>query len=136
MAYFEVKQSSKLQLTSYSGLALIGQCCQVAQVDAVIDPKIPVSQGMRTSDIVKSMVGLLSLGKSDFEAIEPFREDRFFKEALGLSKVPGSVWMRQRLDTKAGAIRELADELSLRLLERSEAPITAHKGYVSHPVRS
>lgn len=130
MAYFEVKQSSKLQLTSYSGLALIGQCCQVAQVDAVIDPKIPVSQGMRTSDIVKSMVGLLSLGKSDFEAIEPFREDRFFKEALGLSKVPGSVWMRQRLDTKAGAIRELADELSLRLLERSEAPITAHKGYV------
>ena len=31
------------------------------------------------------MVGLLSLGKSDFEAIEPFREDRFFKEALGLT---------------------------------------------------
>jgi hypothetical protein len=78
-------------------------------VDAVIDPKIPVSQGMRTSDIVKSLVGLLSLGKSDpstklrpgFEAIEPFREDRFFKDALGLSKVPGSVWLRQRLDAKA-----------------------------------
>jgi hypothetical protein len=130
MAHFEVKQSSKLQLTSYSGLALIGQCCQIAQVEAVIDPKIPVSQGMRTSDIAKSVVGLLSLGKSDFEAIEPFRQDRFFKEALGLSKVPGSVWIRQRLDAKAGAIRELADELSLRLLERSEAPITAHRGYV------
>jgi hypothetical protein len=130
MAHFEVKQSSKLQLTSYSGLALIGQCCQAAQVDAVIDPKIPVSQGMRTSDIVKSVVGLLSLGKSDFEAIEPFREDRFFKEALGLSKVPGSVWIRQRLNAKASAIRALSDELSLRLLERTEAPITAHKGYV------
>nr|WP_255556618.1 hypothetical protein [Methylococcus sp. Mc7] len=65
MPRFEVKQSSKLQLTSYSGLALIGQCCQAAQVEAVIDPKIPVSQGMRTSDIVKSVVGLLSLGKSD-----------------------------------------------------------------------
>lgn len=130
MAQFEVKQTGKLQLTSYSGLALIGQCCQAAQVEAVIDPKIPVSQGMRTSDIVKSVVGLLSLGKSDFEAIEPFREDRFFKEALGLSKVPGSVWMRQRLDAKAGAIRDLADELSLRLLSRTDAPITAHKGYV------
>jgi hypothetical protein len=54
-------------------------------------------------------VGLLSLGKSDpstklkagFEAIKPFREDRFFKEALGLSKVPGAVWLRQRLDAKA-----------------------------------
>ncbi|AGX87746.1 transposase [Candidatus Symbiobacter mobilis CR] len=130
MAQFEVKQTSKLQLTSYSGLALIGQCCQAAQVEAVIDPKIPVSQGMRTSDIVKSAVGLLSLGKSDFEAIESFRDDRFFKEALNLSKVPGSVWLRQRLDAKADAIRELTDELSLRLLERTEAPITTHKGFV------
>ena len=130
MARFEVKQSAKLNLTSYSGLALIGQCCQAAQVGAVIDPRLPVSQGMRTSDVVKSMVGLLSLGKSDFEAIEPFRSDRFFKEALGLSKVPGSVWIRQRLDAKAAELRELTDELSVRLLERAEAPITAHKGYV------
>ena len=130
MPRFEVKQSAKLNLTSYSGLALIGQCCQAAQVEAVIDPRLPVSQGMRTSDLVKSMVGLLSLGKSDFEAIEPFRSDRFFKEALGLAKVPGSVWMRQRLDARAAELRELTDELSLRLLERTEAPITAHKGYV------
>lgn len=130
MPRFAVKQTGKLNLTSYSGLALIGQCCQVAQVDAVIDPKLPVSQGMRTSDLVKSMVGLLSLGKSDFEAIEPFRQDRFFKEALGLSKVPGSVWMRQRLDAKGADLRDACSELSVRLLQRTEAPITAHQGYV------
>jgi hypothetical protein len=130
MPRFQVKQSAKLNLTSYSGLALIGQCCRAAQVEEVIDPRLPVTQGMRTSDVVKSMVGLLSLGKSDFEAIEAFRTDRFFKEALGLSKVPGSVWMRQRLDARSAELRELADELSLRLLERTEAPITAHKGYV------
>jgi len=130
MARFEIKQSGKLQLTSYSGLALVGQCCQIAQVDAVIDPRIPVSQGMRTSDLVKSMVGLLSLGKSDFEAIEPFRQDRFFKQALGLSKIPGSVWMRQRLDCKASLIRDTASELAVRLLERAQAPITPYRGYV------
>jgi hypothetical protein len=130
MPYFEVKQTSKMNLTSYSGLALLGQCCQAAQVEAVIDPKLPVSQGMRTSDIVKSMVGLFSLGKSDFDAIEPFRGDRFFREALGLAKVPSSAWMRQRLDAKGSELRELTDELSLRLLERTEAPITAHQGYV------
>jgi hypothetical protein len=28
MPRFEVKQSAKLNLTSYSGLALIGQCCR------------------------------------------------------------------------------------------------------------
>ena len=85
MARFGTKQSGNLQLTSYSGLALVGQCFQIAQVDAVIDLMILVSQSMRTSDLVKSLVGLLGLGKSDFEAIEPFRQDRFFKQALGLS---------------------------------------------------
>ncbi len=65
-----------------------------------------------------------------FEAIEPFREDRFFKEILGLSKIPGSVWLRQRLNVKGAAIRDLADELTRRLLERTEAPITPHKGFV------
>jgi len=81
-------------------------------VDAVIDYRLPVSQRMKTSDIVKSMVGLLSLGKSDFEAIEPFREDRFFKKVLGLSKIPSGVWMRQRLDARGAALREQTDELS------------------------
>lgn len=129
MPRFELKQSTKLQLTSYSGLALVGQCCEAAQLDAVVDPKLPVSQGLRTSYVAKVMVGLLSLGKSDFEAIEPFRTDRYFKEALGLSKVPSSAWIRQRLDAKPAELRELTDELSLRLLERTEAPITAHQGY-------
>jgi hypothetical protein len=130
MPKFEVRQSAKLNLTSYAGLALIGQCCEAAQVEALIDPKLPVSQGMKTSDMVKAMTGLLSLGKSDFEAIEPFRGDRFFKEALGLSKVPSSAWIRQRLDAKASELRKLTDELSVRLLERTEAPITPYKGYV------
>jgi hypothetical protein len=35
MPRFEVKQSAKLNLTSYSGLALIGQCYQAAQVEVV-----------------------------------------------------------------------------------------------------
>ena len=65
MPRFEVKQSTKLNLTSHAGLALIGQCCQAAQVQTVMDARLPVLQGMKTSDIVKSMVGLLSLGKSN-----------------------------------------------------------------------
>jgi len=88
MPRFEVRQSAKLNLTSYSGLALIGQCCEAAQVGAVIDRRLPVSQGMQASDLVKAMERLLSLGKSDFEAIEPFRADRFFKEALGCQRCP------------------------------------------------
>jgi len=47
-----------------------------------------------------------------------------------LSKVPSGVWLRQRLDAKSALIREHTDELSLRLLQRSAAPITAHQGFV------
>jgi hypothetical protein len=44
---------------------------------------------MKPSAIVKSMVGLLSMGKSDFEEIEPFRNDRFFSRKLrGFRKSP------------------------------------------------
>jgi hypothetical protein len=44
----EVRQTGKLNLTSAAGLARIGQCCEAAQVDRVIDPRLPVSQGMFT----------------------------------------------------------------------------------------
>jgi hypothetical protein len=130
MPKFDVRQSRKLNLTSYAVMALIGQCCKAAQVDRVIDPRLPVSQDMKTCSMAKAMTGLLSLCKSDFEAIEPLRGDRFFKEALGLSKVPSSAWMRQRLDAKASALRELTDEVSVRLLSRTEASITPYQCYV------
>lgn len=44
MPRFEVRQSAKLNLTSYSdsGLALIGQCCEAAQVEAVRSSTVDV----------------------------------------------------------------------------------------------
>jgi hypothetical protein len=129
MARFKLKESKK-ELTSYAGLSLIGQCLEAINVEAVVDGQIPVSQGIKTSDLLKTMVGLLCIGKSDFEAVEPFREDRFFKKALDVRKVPGSVWLRQRLDRVSGKLLEPLDECSIRLIERIQAPITAHKGYV------
>lgn len=129
MPRFELRESNR-QLTSYAGLSLIGQCCEAAQVDLVLDRCIPVSAGMKTGDLFKSVVGLIALGKNDFEAIEPFRTDRFFREALDVRKVPSSEWLRQRLDAKGAVLREHTDELSLRLLERTEAPVSAHKGFV------
>lgn len=128
MPRFELKESNR-QLTSYAGLSLIGQCCEAAQASLVLDERMPVSAGMTTGDLFKSVVGLISLGKNDFEAIEPFRGDRFFGEALDIGKVPSSEWLRQRLDAKAAELREHSDEVSLRLLERTEAPVSAHKGY-------
>lgn len=127
MPRFYLKESGR-QLTSYAGLSLIGQCCEAALVDPILGKAIPVSSGMKTSNLFKSMFGLISLGKNDFKALEPFCTDRFFREALSISKVPSSEWLRQRLDGKAAQLRDHTDEASLRLFECTEAPIAAHKG--------
>ena len=89
MPKFEMRQS-KRQLTSYAGLSLRGQCFEVAGMTSWLDGKLPVPGGMKTSDIAKSMGGLISQGKPDFDAIEPFRNDRFFRESLGISRVPSA----------------------------------------------
>lgn len=123
-------KKSKRQLTSHAGLSLIGQCCEAAQVTLVLDKQIPVVAGMTTSTLFKCVAGLVSLGKNDFEAIEAFRNDVFFSSALNIDRVPSSAWLRQRLDGVAPILRERTDELSLRLIERTGAPVTAHKGYV------
>lgn len=134
MPRFHLKQSCR-HLTSHAGLALIGQCFEAAQMSR-LDTRFPTSQGMRTSEIVKSYTGLLSLGKSDFEAVEAFRHDAFFRHALSVQKVPSSVWLRQRMEQLASVpvdrigLREELTEYSVRLLQRTDAPITAHQGFV------
>lgn len=62
------------------------------------------------SGLVKCYVAMLTLGKSDFEAIEAFRQDAFLREALGLPWVPGSVWLRQQLEAHAAVIRDDTDD--------------------------
>ena len=129
MPRFELKQSTR-HMTSYAGLILIGQCLEAAGLN-FLDKKFPTPKGqIRTSDIVKSYIGLLALGKSDFEAIESFRKDRFFRQALQIERVPSSAWMRQRMEILAVDLREETDVFSVRLLQRTEAPITARNGFV------
>lgn len=128
MPHFQLKESNR-HLTSTAGLMLIGHCLALAQWER-LDLWLPKRGKIRLSDVVKSYVGLLTLGKSDFEAIEAFRRDRFFQEALGIDQVPGSVWLRQQLERHAAVLREHTDEGSVRLIRRSEAPITADDGFV------
>lgn len=127
MPRFHLKESNR-HLTSTAGLMLIGHCLVLAELERR-DLRLPKRGKIRLSDLVKSYVGLLTLGKSDFEAIEAFRRDRFFQEALGIGQVPGSVWLRQQLEAHAAALREHTDAWSVRLLRRAEAPITAENGF-------
>lgn len=57
-------------LSSHAGLALVGKSLAHCNLNALIDPQFPVKSGIANSAILKSYLGLLCLGKSDFDAIE------------------------------------------------------------------
>lgn len=120
----QVVRSSR-NLTGQAGLVAVGHCLNhFAQLPAAIDPVFPVRSGVPTSDVVRAYIGLLTLGKSDFDAIENQRQDGFFKRALGLRAVPSAATLRQRLDDIGRPLQEITDELPVALLQRSKAPMT------------
>jgi hypothetical protein len=88
MPRFHLKESNR-HLTSTAGLMLIGHCLVLAELER-LDLRWPKRGKIRLSDRVKSYVGLLTLGQSDFEAMEAFRRYRFFEEAMSIGQVPGS----------------------------------------------
>jgi hypothetical protein len=67
-------------------------------------------------DIVRSYMGLLVQGKSDFDAIENFRGDKFYKQALGIELLPSSPTLRQRMDAMAAELFEYVPQLNEALL--------------------
>ncbi len=103
-------------LSSHAGLALIGKHLKRININSLIDPAFPVRSGIANSTIIKSYLGLLCLGKNDFDAVENFRSSAFFMRALGLDSVPSSPTLRQRLDTHAASWFDLAAQLNQELL--------------------
>lgn len=89
-------------LTPVAGLALVGHHLErLAPALARLDAAFPVRTGVTASDILRSYLGLLVQGKSDFDAIENFRGDTFFKRALNIKQLPSIPTLRQRLDARA-----------------------------------
>lgn len=103
---FTVKQLP-YDLTPVAGLSLVGHHLQrLGAVFKRIDGALPVRTGVASSDIVRSYLGLLVQGKSDFDGIENFRGDAFFKQSLGIGLLPSSATLRQRMDSGAAGLSE------------------------------
>jgi hypothetical protein len=84
----------------------------------------PGSSGIGLDDILRSYIGLLATGHSDYEAVANRREDDYFRESLGIGKVPSAETLRQRLDEVALALRPLADACSVEFLKKAKVLIT------------
>ena len=128
MKRFIIEQSDKEFYTSHSGLALVGLCLnRMSSLPAKAKQNFPVrgSSAIGTDDILRSYVGLLTLGQSDCEAITSRKNDDYFKESLGIGKVPSTETLRQRLDEAAPDLRPIADACSVEFLKNAKVTITA-----------
>jgi Transposase DDE domain group 1 len=104
-------------LTPVAGLALVGHYLKAIQpVLGRLDAALPVKGGVANADIVRSYLGLLVQGKSDFDAIENFRGDAFYKQALGIALLPSSPTLRQRMDARAVELFDFAAPMIETLL--------------------
>ena len=99
-----ILEQSEEHITTHSGLSLVGllvsktslkERLNQTRLPGVSAPEIP------HGDVAVAYLGLLCQGKSDFDSIEPFREEPFFAMALGLGRTPSSPTLRQRLDITA-----------------------------------
>lgn len=122
---FKIEQSQQEFYTSSSGLALVGVALnRYTSLAERVDKAAP-KRGIATSDVLRSYLGLLCQGKSDFAAIRPFFEDdAFFRSALGLKKVPSAETLRQRLDQFAEVLRIMVEACSVEFLKKARAELS------------
>lgn len=126
MKRFILEQSDDEFYTSHSGLALIGLCInRFSSLPQQVARKMTSQSGKISNvDIVRSMLGLLCLGKSDYEAVTAMRNDDYFKQSLGIQNVPSAERLRQRLDDDAETFLPIIKDCSVAMLKKGKVPVT------------
>ena len=119
---FEIIGTNEL-ITSNTGLVLAGKLLK--NFGLTLNSKVKTGT-ITNSEVLKSYLGMMTLGKSHFDNIELYRKDLFFKQVMGLKKVPSAATLRQRVEQyNIGHIMKLKDENIKLLKGYKELKITA-----------
>ena len=124
MKRFKIEQSNA-DIISHSGLALIGQAVnRHTNMAREIDSQVPLRHGIRHSDVVKSYLAMLCIGKNDFEAINTIESEAYFMSAMDISAIPSEATLRQRMDKHANAFLPLVKKASRDFLANIRSTLT------------
>ena len=123
-----LEQSNDEFYTSHSGLALVGACInRYSELGRYVGRVAKGSDHIAEVDIVRSYLGLLCLGKSDYQAVTAMREDEYFQQALGIGRIPSAERLRQRLDEAGAGLIPVIVKCSRTLLKRAKVKISGYK---------
>lgn len=124
MKRFKIERSNS-EIISNTGLALVGAAISKHTNLSNDMDNISLRHGTSHSDIIKSYLGLLSTGKSDYEALNGFQDNSFFQTALDLKNIPTVDTLRQRMDKRAEIYLPGVRQAAMDFLISVDAPITA-----------
>lgn len=107
-------------IVSNGGLAVAGALMKSLKTGAELNNVKVSSEEPEISncDVFRSYLGLLLMGRTNYENIELFRKDETFRVVLGITKVPSVATLRQRFDAVSGAFDDGIKEFNVALLKR------------------
>lgn len=130
MIKFKIEETDE-KLTPHAGLGIVGMLLSKTNLKTRLDqlpvPGVKTKPDASNSDVAKSYLGLLCQGKSDFEMIEEFRKEPFYKYALDIEHIPSCSTLRQRLNNVSlSQSEEPSNAWSSILLEESAELIQSY----------
>ncbi len=124
MKRFQFVQSNA-EIVSQGGLSLVGQAIKrYTSLSSELDKSVALRHGTAHSDVMKSYLGLLSIGKNDFEAINSIDSERYFMTAMELNAIPGEATLRQRMDQQATRFLPILERASIDFLSSIQPELT------------
>lgn len=124
MRKFIIERSEDEFYTSHSGVALVGLGVnRFTKLSGKLKRAMP-DKAISNIDVIRGYIGLLALGKSDYEAITDMRDDRFFQESMGMKSIPSAETLRQRLDEIAKDAQPIVSSAYTEFIQRSKAKVT------------
>jgi hypothetical protein len=117
---FDSAEVTDEPIINNAGLAAVGQLMRIAGVDCVCSDRNFPNQKIQNADIVKVMCGLLATGKTSFDHIHQFDNDKnFFADALRIARMPSEASLRQRIETMScdHRVHEEIMNCSIRMLK-------------------
>ena len=116
-----IKESNK-NYVNHAGLPFISNYLNDSKVFSRINiiSKIKKNSGpISDYDIVKTCIALICFGKTSYDDVEQYRNDRYFKKALKLKTVPSAPTIRQRLETYGEEMWSALRQISIELVKDS-----------------
>ena len=131
MKRFKLAKSSA-DIVSHAGLALVGRAIHhYTSLASTVDRSLKLRHGIAHSDILKTYVGLLCLGKNDFESVNTIESSHFFSTAFDINRIPSEATLRQRMNENAKPFSEIIDQANIDLLVNAKPTLTPlAAGYV------